>query len=183
MIKKLYVVSIVVIILIMVMFISIYLSYKNNKNNNCYSYAFNKIGNYNRKPQPGQFSNMPEIVNKKSYVCKNFIDRVLADNKNSRFISIDSYGKKNVCDSNETSIFLAIDNQNASRDYHFYKKEFGSKYWSHKPGTTQARNYDSSNNKITDPLTADRDYEKKDITNKYKWNYSLPCGYFCNKSN
>lgn len=151
------------------------------KNNNCYSYAFNRMSNYSDKPQPGKFSNIPPVIDKKNYTCKNFINRVLSDNKNARFVSVNDYKNGGKCKDNETSVFLAIDNKGNSFDYHFYKKEFNDKYWSHKPGTTYIRNYDSNKIPITDPITADRNYEKNDTGNKYKWDYSLPCGFFCNK--
>jgi hypothetical protein len=172
-------ISLIIIGIICFIFYTIKSKYRNN---NCYSYAFNRMGKYNSKPQPGQFSNMYEINSKKKYICKNFIDKVLSDNKNSRFIGVDEYKKGNVCDTGETTVFLAIDNKNISHDYHFYKKNFNDKYWSHKPGNNFIRNYDSSGVIITDPIIADRDYEKKDINNKNKWDYSVACGYFCNKS-
>jgi hypothetical protein len=52
------------------------------------------------------------------------------------------------------------------RDYHWYRQDAGG-MWSHKPGSTAARNVDNSNNLIADPAMADR------------WPYTNFCGYFC----
>jgi hypothetical protein len=55
-------------------------------------------------------------------------------------------------------------------DYHWYRKqEYG--FWGHKPGGTQARNYDNSNVLITDPRTADRGAGTS-------LNYTDFCGFF-----
>ena len=174
------VVAIIVIILIFVF------SPKNKKRvfnnmNNCYSYAFNIMSKYKKKPQPGQFSNIKPINDEKKYKCEYFVKRVLSDNPNARFITVNSYKNDSKCNADETSVFLAIDDTGKTKDYHFYKKEPNEHYWSHKPGINSIRKFDSDNILITNPLTANRDYEKKDINNKHKWNYSKPCGFFCNK--
>lgn len=41
------------------------------------------------------------------------------------------------------------------RDYHWYRQDDNG-CWSHKPGSTPAKNTDNSGNQITDPATADR---------------------------
>ncbi len=51
-------------------------------------------------------------------------------------------------------------------DFHFYRKDSGA-YWSHKPGSAAATWYDSSDNLITDPATADISP------------YDDFCGYMC----
>ena len=151
-------------------------------NNNCYSYAFNNTRiKYKGKPQPGSYSNIRQVKrNNKEYKCKNFITRVLKDYPRSRFISIKDYKKGNRCNDDEYAIFLSIDNDGVSTDYHFYKEDDDG-YWSHKPGLDKVSYVDDSGNKITNPLYADRDYENADVTNKHKYNYKYPCGFFCNK--
>ena len=167
--------------LIIILALVYYLQLGNTENmNNCYSYALNRMGNYKKKPQPGKFSNITQIKGNENYKCAGFINRVLLDNKNARFISEPDYSSGRKCNKNETTVFLAIDNTGVSYDYHFYKKKPTDKYWTHKPGLNNIINFDSDGVKILDPLTANRDYEKDDIHNKHKWNYSRPCGYFCN---
>jgi hypothetical protein len=51
-------------------------------------------------------------------------------------------------------------------DYHWYRQHVDG-MWSHKPGCTEARNVDNSNNPISDPAIADRGP------------YTDFCGYFC----
>jgi hypothetical protein len=60
-------------------------------------------------------------------------------------------------------------------DYHWYRLDTNTngsfqQLWSHKPGSTQATNLDSSGNEITDPATADRG------------DYTIFGGYFCTPS-
>ena len=60
--------------------------------------------------------------------------------------------------------------------YHFYRRDQWDKcnnkyYWSHKDGGAKATNLDSAGNRITDPATANRKYNK--------YNYSEVCPYFC----
>ena len=98
--------------------------YECMNNNNCYSYAFNNIHKkYKDKPQPGSYSNIKQVErNNKEYKCKNFIHRVLRDYPQSRFISVDDYKSGSRCKDNEYTIFLALDNEGISTDYHFYKE-------------------------------------------------------------
>jgi hypothetical protein len=51
-------------------------------------------------------------------------------------------------------------------DFHWYRKDRDGR-WSHKPGSTQARNTDNSGNLIGDPRTADRGP------------YTVFCGCYC----
>ena len=54
-------------------------------------------------------------------------------------------------------------------DYHWYRLDSNGS-WSHKPGNTAATNVDASGNVITNPETADREYDFV--------NYREFCGYF-----
>jgi hypothetical protein len=173
---------IIVFLFILYYFYEIFIKDKLFENmNNCYSYAFDRMGNYKKKPQPGKFSNIRKVIGKKNYKCSAFVKRVLADNKNARFVSIKDYKSNGKCNNDENTVFLAVDNTGVSIDYHFYKKEPNDIYWTHKPGNSHVRNFDSDGKKILNPLIANRDYEKKDINNEHKWNYSKPCGFFCYK--
>jgi len=149
-------------------------------NNNCYSYSFNNMKNYNEKPQPGIYSNIERVKrNNKDYKCKNFIYRILKDYPKSKFISTSEYTNGKRCDSNNDTIFLSLDNKGKSIDYHFYKQD-PSGYWSHKPGLNKIVYIDDSNKRIKNPLHADRNYENSDIYNENKYNYDISCGFFCN---
>jgi hypothetical protein len=53
-------------------------------------------------------------------------------------------------------------------DFHWYRRDRDGK-WSHKPGSTAARNTDNSGNLITDPRTANRGP------------YTVFCGCYCVK--
>lgn len=156
--------------------------YECMNNNNCYSYAFNNIHKkYKDKPQPGSYSNIKQVErNNKEYKCKNFIHRVLSDYPQSRFLSVDDYKSGSRCKDNEYTIFLALDNEGISTDYHFYKENEDG-YWSHKPGLNNITYIDDSGHAIKNPLYADRDYENSDINNENKYNYKVSCGFFCNK--
>ena len=67
-------------------------------------------------------------------------------------------------------IFLAVANKSYNTDYHFYRQD-KNKYWSHKPGRTEVSNLDASNELITNPEKANRNYNS--------YNYSTSCGFFC----
>jgi hypothetical protein len=152
-------------------------------NNNCYSYAFNNTSiKYKGKPQPGSYSNIKQVKrNNSSYTCKNFISRVLNDYPTSKFISVKDYKGGKRCDDDEYTIFLAIDNEGASTDYHFYK-EGSNGFWSHKPGLGKVSYIDDSGRKITNPIYADRDYENTNTNDENNYNYKTECGFFCNKN-
>jgi hypothetical protein len=59
-------------------------------------------------------------------------------------------------------------------DYHWYRLD-NNGMWSHKPGGTNARNTDASNNPISNPETADR----KTVGPDYTLDYRIFCGYYC----
>jgi len=67
-------------------------------------------------------------------------------------------------------VALVID---PGRDFHWYRLNDDG-YWSHKPADTPATDLDASDNKITNPETADRDH-----TADYGVNYTIFCGYYC----
>lgn len=157
-------------------------TYNNKKDyNNCYSYAFNNMSSmYDSKPQPGNISNIKE-VEKNNYHCNEFTKRVLKDYGNDVYVlSLDEYKNGKKCDNDYYTIFLAIDNNGRSKDYHFYKQDIENGIWTHKPGLKSISKYDSDGNIITNPLIANRDYEKGS-SNKDVYNYSVPCTFFCKK--
>jgi len=155
-------------------------NYKNKDYNNCYSYAFNNTkSHYTEKPQPGNLSNTPE-VSKSNYICNEFTQRVLKDYNDVYTLSVDDYENGKKCKDDYYTIFLAIDNNGKSKDYHFYKQDEKNGIWTHKPGLNNIISYDSDGNIITNPLYANRDYEKGS-KHKNVYNYSVPCNFFCKK--
>jgi hypothetical protein len=153
-----------------------------DNNNNCYSYAFNNTHiKYKGKPQPGFYSNIKQVKrNNASYNCKNFISRVLNDYPDSKFISVKDHKRGKRCNGDEYTIFLAIDNEGVSTDYHFYKED-NNGFWSHKPGLGKVVYTDDGGRKITNPIYADRDYENTNTNDENNYNYKTECGFFCNK--
>lgn len=67
---------------------------------------------------------------------------------------------------NRVALVIAPGDTDFPPDFHWYRRD-SSGYWSHKPGSTPARNVDNSNQPIADPRTADRGP------------YTIFCGFFC----
>ena len=134
-------------------------------NHNCYAYALNRYAtNRGNKSQPGYFSNFPPLKDT-DYSCATFIKRLKKDNPS---LYITDFNTK--CRPGFYKAFLALDTKDEDMDYHFYRQD-DNKYWSHKPGRTDIKNYDASFKKIKNPLIANRKYDY--------FNYSLPCFFFC----
>jgi hypothetical protein len=115
--------------------------------NNCYNYASNY--RTNTFAQPGRASGQQytslsgctvgagQRSAKDGAIADQLIDTPLADNK---------------CPKKGHLVALVVA---PNYDYHWFRKGPNGR-WSHKPGSTQARITDNSNNLITDPRTADR---------------------------
>ena len=121
---------------------------------------FYKIG----KAQPGYYSGYGHLE-ERDYSCENFRERLSRDFP-SFYLS--SFGSK--CLRGFHKGFIAYVSKLGDRDYHFYREDKEG-LWSHKPGRTNAVNVDSSNNKILNPLKANRDYNL--------FNYDNACFFFC----
>lgn len=116
-------------------------------NNNCYNYACNY--RTNTFAQPGlaagqQYTSMSGCTVaagqrsvKEGAVLDQLIDKPTANN---------------VCPGKGHLVALVIA---PGHDFHWYRKG-PTGYWSHKPGSTAARNMDEAGKLITDPRTADR---------------------------
>lgn len=108
------------------------------RNNNCYNYANNKATN--TFAQPGRASGHQLTA----LTCPNVNAAAVSD------------GLVNIPNFNASIpgwyVALVIW---PGRDYHWYRQDKVG-CWSHKPGSTNARNVDSSGNRITDPATCDR---------------------------
>jgi len=135
------------------------------QNHNCYSYVLNTIaGGREGKPQPGYFSGFGPLTDK-DYNCETFYQRLRKDIPSMYLTTFDQE-----CHPGFYKGFIALDPKKEDQDYHFYRQD-DSGMWSHKPGRTDAVNYDADNKKITNPLKANRNYTH--------FNYSVPCFFFC----
>jgi len=134
-------------------------------NHNCYSYAVNHLNPGRKgKSQPGYFSGYDHIK-ENEYSCKNFYHRIKDDIPSTYLTSFEQPCKKGF-----HKAFIAIDDKESDKDYHFYRQDANGK-WSHKPGRTDVRDFDASDEKIENPLTANRDYKE--------FYYKKPCFFFC----
>lgn len=132
---------------------------------NCYAYILDKIlPKRLGKPQPGYFANFPPIKYE-DYTCDTFYMRLMKDLPGMYLTTFDEQ-----CDAEYTKAFIAIDDKESERDYHFYREDSDG-YWSHKPGRTEATRLDADGKMIKNPLKANRNY-------KY-YQYSRPCFFFC----
>jgi len=140
------------------------------KYNNCYSYAFNEPDpTKESKLDIGRLSN--NRMKKDNFTCNHLNNLLLKDRPNITKVSgVDScgcneYGVAMVLDDNETPY---IDDHD---DFHFYRKDYNSEYWSHKPGSTPVSRLDANGDMILNPELADRKYKN--------WDYNQFCGYYC----
>ena len=84
--------------------------------------------------------------------------------------------KKKKCKCNEYKIALVIDDNNTpmkkdNDDFHFYRQDYQTDVWSHKPGNNKISRVDANGDLIFDPSIADRRYSK--------YNYDKFCGFYC----
>jgi hypothetical protein len=136
--------------------------YNIKNTHNCYTYALGKVVlGLESKAQPGYASGFDHIDDSE-YDCKYFRERLKNDSPASYLEKFD-----NACLPGFYKIFLALDPMN---DYHWWRQD-KSRYWSHKPGSTEVVNLDSSGNTIKNPVKANRKY---DTLNYYK-----PCFFAC----
>ncbi|MFO1077144.1 MAG: hypothetical protein U1E73_05400 [Planctomycetota bacterium] len=109
------------------------------QHNNCYNYG----SNYRTDTfaQPGRASGaMYDFIS-----CAEVKAGAIADGL------IDSPTANNKCPKEGHLVALVVSNW----DFHWYRKGRNG-HWTHKPGSTQATQYDNSGHLITDPRTADR---------------------------
>ncbi len=134
-------------------------------NHNCYSYAVNQINSHRTgKPQPGYYSGYDHIGDDE-YNCKSFYGRLQSDIPSMYLTSFEQPCKKGF-----HKAFMAIDDKKDDQDYHFYRED-KTGMWSHKPGRTDVIDIDASGKKISNPLTANRNYQF--------FAYKKPCFFFC----
>jgi hypothetical protein len=110
--------------------------------NNCYAYAANKRDHYPSKPQPGTASGATCAFPPTGPDVKAAAKRDGAHDVNDCFP-----------DSEAPRLLVALVIW-PGNDYHWYRKH--PDCWGHKPGSTDARNVDSSGVMLTNPETCDR---------------------------
>lgn len=119
--------------------------------NNCYNYSTNRITN--SFAQPGEASG--HIY--QDLTCESVIK---AASKDLGLTVAEPFEQKSKLE--ETLIALVVA---PGYDFHWYRRD-DNRYWSHKPGSTEATTKDQNEELITDPETADRGF------------YTDFCGYF-----
>lgn len=110
------------------------------RHNNCYNYACDRIL-FNSKSQPGRATGSYPYP----MACNDVTNAAVSDGLKKR----PETNTLPVC-YHKVALVVAPD-----YDYHWYRLDDNA-FWSHKPGSTAARNVDNSGNLITDPRTADR---------------------------
>jgi hypothetical protein len=110
--------------------------------NNCYAYAANKRALYPSKPQPGTATGRTISFPPTGPDVRDAAKRDGAHDVGDCFP-----------DSEAPRLLVALVIW-PGQDYHWYRKH--PDFWGHKPGSTSARNVDSSGVVITNPETCDR---------------------------
>lgn len=151
--------------------------------NNCYSYAMN-FPMLNRKYKASPGGGEEDIGNKGTnnanrnydiYTCSYFDKLIKNDYPNIIKKDVNNVNELN-CPTGYYQMALVIDDEKTpyehdGDDFHFYRKDCDTKYWSHKPGGSHVSRVDASGNLITDPKYCDRNYGDN---NYYKF-----CSYYC----
>ena len=134
---------------------------------NCYAYMLNIASIGEEKLQPGD-SSTGKFEN---YTCNDIKQRMIDDNP--KIMEIDSIDTP--IDNDYYKIALVLDEDPNDNDYHFYRQDCNG-IWSHKLGTNDITNKDSSGDKIHNPKIANRNYTDKDNLDGHHYNQF--CGYF-----
>ena len=111
--------------------------------NNCYAYATDNMTN--TFPQPGKGSGAEPTP---PYTCDNVTAAAVSD-------GLVKASCDNACPKDSFKVALVINPDPLGNDFHWYRQD-KTGCWSHKPGSTAARNTDESNHIITNPQTANR---------------------------
>ncbi|MDJ0822673.1 MAG: hypothetical protein QNJ09_12805 [Paracoccaceae bacterium] len=121
--------------------------------NNCYNYANNQATNTRAQPGKGTGKKYTK------HSCSNVMPASVRDG----LVSVPNFKTK------RSGWYVALVVA-PGIDYHWYRQDDNG-CWSHKPGSTAARNTDNSGNAITDPATCDRGI------------YTHFCGYMVTNKN
>jgi len=114
-------------------------------NNNCYNYANNKITNTFAQPGRAAGTTLPSPLTGQAVARGAISDglEALADPEAWQSTPADGH-------------WVALVLSTLIDDYHWYRLDDINARWSHKPGQTQARDFDQSSAQIADPRTCDR---------------------------
>jgi hypothetical protein len=139
---------------------------------NCYAYALDS--HQDKKiyfPQPGLYG-IPNFSDghgsDKEFTCSTYHQRVLMDNPHIYPVR---HNKK--CRKGYFKGTLVI---SPNEDYHWYRKNDDGTY-SHKPGATKVRKYDSEHKIIQDPVHANRFISLKN--RQHELDYRVVCNSYC----
>jgi hypothetical protein len=148
--------------------------YKGIKNsNNCYAYVLGytdlpkkctKDNCDESFPQPGRASGYPQWQKVYGKRCPDLIARVMGDIPGIKMAKFTDR-----CPPRTRKIAVVTDPNN---DYHWYRQD-NNGWWSHKPGSTDVINKDTSGRPIYDPHLAKRKSKDSHL------NYKNFCGYMC----
>ena len=155
--------------------------------NNCYIYALNKPkSSRTRKTSPGlgeqgagESGTRDFGRDYSNYTCDYFDKLIKNDIPEAIRYNVGSINNFS-CPTNYYEIALVLDDNHTPHkkgddDFHFYRKDCGTEYWSHKPGSAPVTKKDASGNLIVDPQHSNRDFPNH---NYYKF-----CGYYCVPNN
>jgi len=129
-------------------------------NDNCYNYGNNQL-TYTFA-QPGKASGAMAGSMSVTLV------RQAALNDGLSWVGWNFPGNNYTCPGSGTLVFMTVA---PGVDYHWYRLDKANGKWTHKPGGTQATDKDASNNLITNPLLANRNYGGL--------NYTDNGGFYC----
>jgi hypothetical protein len=130
-------------------------------NDNCYNYGNNQL-TYTFA-QPGRASGGTAASMTVALV------RTAALNDGLTWVGWTFPGNTYTCPGAGTLVFMTVA---IGSDYHWYRLDKAAGKWTHKPGGTEATDRDHSNNLITNPLLADRNYGGS-------LNYTENGGFYC----
>jgi hypothetical protein len=140
--------------------------------NDCYNYGNNQI-TYTLA-QPGRAAGYREWDDFASDMNVAYVtERALADGLT--WVGLDYPGAGYTCPGGGHLVYMAVA---PGLDYHWWRKDSGTSYWSHKPGQLEATNLDADGDLITNPLESN-----KDFTSAGGNNYSANGGFYCTCGN
>jgi hypothetical protein len=137
---------------------------------NCYNYGNNQITfTY---AQPGRAAGYREWIDGSDMTVAYVRERAIADSL--KWVGWNYPGAGYSCSGGGHLVFMAIA---PGEDYHWWRKDNGTSYWSHKPASGSATNRDAANALITNPLTSNRNFFP------FYPNYTDNGGFYCTCGN
>jgi len=157
--------------------------------NNCYVYALNRPKTTRtKKTSPGLGAKGAGDIgigdygrDYGNYQCEYFDKLIKHDIPSAIKMDVNNADElEGRCPESHHEIALVLDdnytpNKSGDDDFHFYRRDCGTKLWSHKPGSAPVTKLDASGNYITDPKYSDRNFSNH---NYYKF-----CSYYCVPNN